>query len=43
VKSIVVIGAAVVGEWAMLFVNVLVPGLEWVEVDKEEVREEQME
>jgi len=36
-------GAAVVGEWEMLFVNVLVPGLKWDEVDKEEVGEEQME
>jgi len=39
----VVIGAAVVGEWAILFVNVLVPGPEIDEVEKDEVGEEQME
>ncbi len=39
----VVMGAAVVGEWEILFVNGLVPGPEMGEVEKEEVGEEQME
>lgn len=38
-----VIGAALVGEWAILFVNVLVPGMEIDEVEKDDVGEEQME
>lgn len=39
----VVIGAAVVGEWEILFVNDLVPEPEIGEVEKDEVGEEQME
>jgi len=38
----VVIGAAVVGEWAMLFVNALVPRMEVGEVERE-VGDEDME